>query len=128
MSEDIEGQYGDAPPVFKLPDRLTPQEIQSLAVAIYKDQVFADIFVAEHDAGLIGSIFMPLMFMDQRELRAYIEGGFAHVYEYTREAGPRSINGYPIFMSCKFVHQDDLRAAYDSFIKIRDTIEPKGEG
>lgn len=32
----------------------------------------------------------------------------ALIYEFRSQAGPRGINGMPMFTSCRFIHLDDL--------------------
>jgi hypothetical protein len=41
------------------------------------------------------------------------------IYENMSEAGPRSINGYPMFMSCKLLNKTDT----ETVIKIAQRIQ-----
>jgi hypothetical protein len=52
--------------------------------------------------GLLISVFIPLAFVQQR-----LPTNLGHVYEYLSEAGLRAVNGYPTFMSMKFLSKDD---------------------
>jgi len=54
----------------------------------------------------ISMIFMILLFMKPEE---YDTESIGCMYEYFSEAGPRSINGYPVFMSACFMHKDDWK-------------------
>jgi hypothetical protein len=54
----------------------------------------------------ISMIFMILIFMKPEE---YDLPTIGCMWEYISEAGPRSINGYPIFMSAHFMHKDDWK-------------------
>lgn len=48
------------------------------------------------------------------------------VYEFYSQAGPRSINGYPIFMSFKIVSIDDTNKfieKYNKYVKMRENFE-----
>jgi len=42
------------------------------------------------------------------------------VYEYYDKAGPRSINGYPIFMSMKILSIDDTKKFRDMYFKYEE--------
>jgi len=48
------------------------------------------------------------------------------VYEENSKAGPRSINGYPIFMSCHILSIDDTKRfveMYQKYVKMREEFE-----
>ena len=52
---------------------------------------------------LLPSVFMVLLFADANSF-----DGVVLVYERMDQAGPRSINGYPIFMSCSTLNRDEF--------------------
>lgn len=39
------------------------------------------------------------------------------IYEQMSAAGPRAVNGYPIFMSLRFMHREDWKLAFDAYEK-----------
>lgn len=39
------------------------------------------------------------------------------IYEHMSAAGPRGINGYPMFMSLRLMHRDDWKLAFDAYEK-----------
>jgi hypothetical protein len=80
---------------------MTDEELKQLALDIRSGRVFGTWNVREGDERLIGSIFMVLMFMEQKDRDAMKEQGVVHLYEYLSQAGPRAINGYPMFMSMR---------------------------
>ena len=48
------------------------------------------------------------------------------LYEDHSKAGPTSINGYPIFMSCKLLSKDDTKRfldIYRKYEKMREEFE-----
>jgi hypothetical protein len=55
----------------------------------------------EYIADMLGSVFMPLLF------GAEIPKDASLVYEYVSEAGPRSVDGMPMFMSCRFLKKPE---------------------
>jgi hypothetical protein len=108
----------------ELPARMTPKQIKDLGNALLRGDVFCDAMISEN-AGpqIFASIFMPLMFVDPAQLQAYADAGFTRVWEYTDKAGPRAINGYPMFTSCSISHQDDFDAAVNHYKKLKAALE-----
>ena len=53
--------------------------------------------IPERDNDLMPSIFIPLIFMNEEQRDDMVKKGTLHIFEYYDKAGPRSINGYPIF-------------------------------
>jgi hypothetical protein len=57
---------------------------------------------------------MPLIFMTEEQKteleNKLVSGDVADIYEHISEAGPQSVNGFPIFMSYKTISKDDLAA------------------
>ena len=48
------------------------------------------------------------------------------VYEYHKEAGPMSINGYPCFMSLRLINKDDNKKVwgyYETYKKLRESVD-----
>lgn len=72
---------------------------------------------------IIGSVFMPVALggldgLDEDDLKNLV-----FVWEYTSEAAPRNINGYPMFFSCKLMHIDDWADIYPEIRKEMDRRE-----
>lgn len=51
--------------------------------------------------------FMPLALMKPSDMKQLQAANLGLLYEYFDKAGPRSINGMPIFMSMSMLTQDD---------------------
>lgn len=103
---------------------MSTADMKTLAKDIATGKVFMDIFLKEQEVGKIGHlIFMPMMFMDWSDWTDEDKAQFGAVYEYFDKAGPRSINGYPIFFSCRFIHRDDLRVVWRMAQKIQKTLD-----
>jgi hypothetical protein len=49
------------------------------------------------------------------------------VYEYFDKAGPRAINGYPMFMSCAFLNQKDTEYVWEKYAKIKSVLDAVGD-
>ena len=69
-------------------------------------------------------IFMPLALgvlseMDKEEVK-----DIGLIYEYNDQAGPRGINGYPMFMSCRYLSKKDTNTMFDIYTEYK-TLKDK---
>ena len=100
--------------------KLTPDELTELATGIATRQVFTSNDVPEEDARMIGSIWMPL------GLGCFVGkdiAGIGFIYSWIRDAGPRSINGYPCFFSFKIFPGDQLQALRDEYNNVLEKMK-----
>jgi len=81
-------------------------ELRQLALDIADGKVFGSwsLWGTQH---LLQIVFMPLAFMSREDLEAMTEKKVVHLYEYLSEAGPRCINGYPIFTSFRTITEKE---------------------
>ena len=88
----------------------TDEELKILARDIYMGKVFTDRdFASKADAtNLMTSVFMPLLFMGTEAFDKLRANPPSLIYEYYDQAGPRSINGYPFFVSCHMIWKEDF--------------------
>ena len=94
----------------------TDQELKQLAMGILAGTVFTDRHVPKQDQKLVSSIFMPLIFMDEKSHKDFTEQQPGLLYEDLNKAGPRGVNGYPIFSSMRFLTQEETERL-DGFYK-----------
>ena len=99
------------------------KKIKEIALALYKGEIFTSMQVRENDQNLLGSIFMPLLFSEQELIDWMKDNKITVFYEYLSEAGPRSINGYPIFFSMKMMDDKDWQAVYTQYEAIKKAID-----
>lgn len=102
-----------------LPDK----ELNQLAKDIATDKVFCSFFLRESEQRMLGNIFMPLLFGALQDYSKEQIDDIGFICEYYREAGPRSINGYPIFMSCRFVNKSDAGKIQEKVETIRKMLQ-----
>lgn len=96
-------------------------KLAQLAKDIAMDKVFTSHHIRKEEFDIIGSVFMPIgLGCLNGKQEEYSNLGF--IYEYLSEAGPRSINGFPIFMSCKYVNQEDAKRIFGLVEKINESI------
>lgn len=140
---------------------ITDEEMKLLVKDVFDAKIFTSLHLDQHSSYLIGSVFMPVMFIaappsepnfpdktgdikkdrknklnyldaveqwkkdykeweDETPLRnAYMED-IGMIYEYNEKALPRSINGYPIFMSCNIVSKADTKKFLEVYKKYED--------
>lgn len=105
------------------------EKVHELARDIVMDKVFIDRFISEPDHEwnhMLRAIFLPI---GLGGMPANVED-IGMVYEYLEKAGPRSINGYPIFFSCQMLHKaqmPELIAAVEHYAKTLNTPPPKSD-
>lgn len=97
----------------------TDDELRQLAMDIVDNKVFTDRHMQEHEAHMLGQVFMPIIFMDQEQSKAVFED-VGMVYEYYSEAGPRSVNGLPMFMSVRFLSNEETNRIAPMIKEIQD--------
>ena len=82
---------------------MTSKELKRLALDMAQGKVFASLFVT--DPSLLSMIFLPLALMSKEHREEWLALEPSFVFEYYDKAGPRGINGYPIFWSCGTVFE-----------------------
>jgi hypothetical protein len=86
------------------------EELKKLAQEIVDGKVFTDRDLRKADqAGgfMLTMVFMPLALMENP---AAFVADAGLLYEYWDQAGPRSINGYPMFFSVRKIIRKDMPA------------------
>jgi len=81
--------------------------LRQLALDVAENKVFGTFHLREHEQGLVGNIFMPILFMDDKQCENMKKEDIFHLYEYYDKAGPMSINGRPIFSSVRMISKKD---------------------
>lgn len=102
---------------------LEKEVISQLAKDIATDKVFCSFYLPESELNLIGSIFMPILFGALKDYTQEQIKDLGFIYEYYDKAGPRGINGYPMFMSCGFVSKDDANRIQNKVDQIRKALK-----
>lgn len=95
--------------------RLSPEQIGELALGIFTGEILTSSQIPEHDHRLLPMIFMPLAFMSGEAAEDFKAHPPAFVYGRMRDAGPRSINGYPMFLKMGMVYKRDAALIRQKF-------------
>ena len=87
----------------------TDEELRELAIQIAGNAVFTDRHIPsdEHEH-MLGSIFMPLGLSGRDDWQRLLDQDVAMFYQHIHKAGPRSVNGFPCFMSAEWLNSTEL--------------------
>jgi hypothetical protein len=103
---------------------LTDDEIKELAMRMFRGEVFtSDMIDPNEFHQVVHMIFMPMIFMGHEHIEQCKAQEVTMFWANMADAGPRSINGYPIFMSCSFVKKQDHQRVIDKYRQIQDTMK-----
>jgi len=95
--------------------RMKKEDLKQLACDMNKGLVFTDRQIQQPH--LMPVVFVPLVFMVGEKKWADQIG---LVYEYLDKAGPRAINGMPMFMSMRVVPKEDVPILLEYVQKYRE--------
>lgn len=101
-------------------------ELKQLAMELADGKIFCDRHVS--DENLMPVIFMPISLgaFAGEDKKKIMDIGL--IYEYLSEAGPRSINGYPIFFSMRTLSKEEARIMigyYNDWKDLKDMFKNK---
>ena len=103
----------------------TDEELKQIAKALWAGQIFCDRYIHKDQAHLLKSVFMSLYFISKKTALEMKRRKVNFIYEYKDKAGPRSINGMPMFMSCQMLAESETEKMfefYDKFKKMADEL------
>ena len=106
-----------------IPNR-TEKELKQLAMEMCTGAVFSDWNISKYDyQSSFTSVFMVMALADPATLPPNI----GMVYEHISQAGPRSVNGYPMFMSCKMLSREDSEKLWTMLQEMRKELGDESE-
>lgn len=98
---------------------ITDEERTKLVQAAIGNAV---LFSHQVDPSVLTSVFMPLVFLSKDNLKWMEDNEIFSFYEYMSEAGPRSINGYPIFTSMHMLNKSDFEDVKRRILAAQEAI------
>lgn len=98
----------------------TDEELKQLAEEMYRGEIFCDRHVNRPQD--VEMVFMPIALMDNRGRAALRRRKVNFVYEYMSQAGPRSINGNPTFMTCRVLTEPETKRLFHFYEKITKAV------
>jgi hypothetical protein len=104
---------------------MTTEQEKHLALDIYRGAVFTD---RNCPPDMIGSVFMVFTFMEREDLERLKEkiGESGVIYEYLDKAGPRTVNGLPMFMSMNVLTTEEAARVIEMVKSIADAVKKVG--
>ena len=109
----------------KINVEMTDAELKQLAQDMHAGRIYTDRHLPKGLAPHM--IFLPLVFLDEKQseqFKRYIdEEKVFMIYEYMDQAGPRSLNGQPQFMSYRVLNKEQTIKLFEYYEKIKKAIE-----
>lgn len=102
---------------------MTDDDINALAEEIYRGAVFTSNQIRKEDLGMLPVIFIPIALAGPEMIEKLRKEDMGMIYEHFSEAGPRSVNGYPSFLSLHIVSQEDADKVWKKFELIKKAVE-----
>ncbi len=102
--------------------KLTDDEVNTLAEEIYRGRVFTSGHIRQEDQMMLPSIFIPLIFAGEKLKEVLLKDAPGMIYEHLSEAGPRSINGYPVFFSMHIISHEDAKTVLEKVKRIKESV------
>jgi hypothetical protein len=113
---EIEEEHND-----EGPPRISKKELREFIQAVIENRVFLSAQIQNPNSRLVGSIFLPLCLGGFRGWTDRAINNIGVIYEYYgKNQSPRSINGYPIFFSCRLLHKEDWALADRAIRKVTE--------
>lgn len=116
MSSEIVQSNGSYKPI-------SDKKVQEIALGIMNNRYFTSRHIHSSDLHLLSSIFMPLMFMSQEAINKMEEENISLIFEDLSAAGPRGINGYPIFFSMQTLNGNDSKRVFEVYTRLTKAVE-----
>ena len=99
----------------------TQEELHKIAEDLYRGEIFTSAHV--RDPEMIQSVFMVLIFLEEKHIQELKEKDCQVCFEYMSKAGPTSINGMPNFFSCQWLTRDEWTFVTHTHDQIKAAVE-----
>jgi|SRR5690606_3312148 len=105
------------------PARMESHKLRTLIKEARAGQIFLSLQL--RDMSLIPMVFLPVgLGAFSNYPKSYVEN-IGALWEYCHKAGPRSINGMPIFMSCRVLHKNDAQIMIKTMAELEEQENEK---
>jgi len=88
---------------------MNDKELLNLAEEINNGRVFGDWMLDKEENGMVLSVFMTLIFLNDKMRQKLIDDKVVAIYEHLSEAGNMSVNGLPTFLSCHYITEPEMK-------------------
>lgn len=98
-----------------------PASLKELALALSRNEAMLSTQIPEEQLEhLARSIFMPLIFLNDEQRQSLIDRKIVAFYGFMRDAGPRSINGWPMFGTVGYLTLEEHTQVVEMARKLRE--------
>lgn len=97
--------------------RLTNAQIKDLARRIVTNQTY--LAMSDQELDLSFGFILKMAAADLKESEIQTWGA---VYEDYSQALPRSVNGHPMFFSCRILHVNDVPRLFDEINRMEEAL------
>lgn len=87
--------------------KMTDEEVTKLARDLVQNRIFMSDQIRSQEDVLM--VFPVLGMLDEKQRKDLQDADVGAVYEYVDRALPRSINGYPMFMSLRWLSKENYQ-------------------
>ena len=95
------------------------KELKKIAMDLADGKIFTDRHFSQREAETLAQmVFMPLALMDEQQVPLFMAEQPHLIYEYYDKAGPRAINGYPMFFSMQWLRKDESIIMFEYYDKL----------
>jgi hypothetical protein len=100
------------------------EELKQIAKDLWAGKIFSDRNIPFFgNSNILFSVFMPLLFMDKKAIKSLQREKVNFIYEYLDKAGPRAINGMPMFMSCRVLVEPETKKMFEYYNKFKELAD-----
>ena len=99
----------------------TNEELKQIAMDLYQGKIFTDRHLSKSEDAFL--VFTVLSLGGFSEFSDEDLEDIGLMFEYLDKAGPRSINGYPMFLSLRLLNQHDTKIVFDFYKKIKESFK-----
>jgi hypothetical protein len=72
---------------------------------------------------MVTTIFMPLLFLNKEQVKDLQDSKVNFVYEYLAHATPTAVNGYPTFMTVRFLLAHETEKMLKYYEEFKQLVE-----
>lgn len=102
----------------------TDDELKELGRDLHAGRLFTDQHLRPGDRPeMLLHIFMPLALMEDDQWERWKASGPHVIFEYLDKAGPRSINGYPTFLSVQALTEAEWTVVLTYYYRLKEASD-----
>ncbi len=104
---------------------MSEEQLKQLAQDMFAGKIYTDRHLPKGMKPHM--IFLPLVFLDEEQSKEFQQQikdeKVFMIYEYMDQAGPRSLNGQPQFLSYRILNKEQTIKLFDYYEKIKKAID-----